>query len=84
MEEEGRFETCPYVGQGKERERRSVRFIEEGQFPNRANVGATRQVVDGQPQGLRLRRRHVGRDVDREEEGRVREPAPTWESPDKS
>ena len=45
-----------------------------GRFPNRRYVGVAEHDVDGQPQGLSLRRRHVGRDVDRGEEGRFAYP----------
>ena len=46
-----------------------------GRFANRPYVGVAEQGVGGQPQGLPLRRRHVGRDVDREEKGRFAYPS---------
>ena len=43
-------------------------------FPNRPYEGVAEHDEDGRPRGVVLRRRQVGRDVDREEEGRFAYP----------
>ena len=90
MEGEARFETCPYVGVAEhdvDGQPQGLALRREGWVPASARTtgGESRRGASlrgnhrtsrrwAQPQGLPLRRGHVGRDVDREEEGRLAYP----------